>query len=313
MAEVLANDVLRGWLKLSALGGIEGSALVRLLREYPEPSEIFCARGSDLRRLVEPSLAHKIHAQDSECEEQAEIALQWLEQTPEAFVLTLADLDYPQGMLAAACPPAVLMCQGNRELLKRRFVTVLGSRSPSFEGERTALSFGKGLSRAGFGVLSPMMEGIDSACLHGALSDSSQAGIVLCATPLDRVYPAGARELFLSVLRSGLAVSHLLPGTKYCEDNLFARYQLLVAMCDAMVVMEAGVRSKALPLARQAVEMGKEVFAVPGAVSLPLSKGPNRLIREGARLVESAQDVVQDLTALSSPVPRLSDDWDYAG
>lgn len=308
MGPVEADETLRGWIKLAALGAVEGPALVRLLREYPDPAEIFDADHRSLRKLAGADFAGEIRSSGEELGEIADSALGWLRRTPGAFALTLADADYPQGLLGLACPPVLLFAQGNRALLKRRLVTVLGSRSPTAEGKEIAFSFGKGLARAGFSLLSPMMDGIDAASLQGALHDSGQAGIALCATPLDRVYPSSARELFSSVVRNGLALSRQMPGTLFCKENLLDRYRLLAAMCNAVVVMEAGIHSKALPFARRVAEMGKDVFAVPGTVSRPLSKGPNRLIRDGVRLVESAQDIAQEMTALSSPAPVLSDE-----
>ena len=168
--------------------------------------------------------------------------------------------------------------------------------------------FGAALEKVGLTLLSSMMEGVEAASLRGALADPAGAAVVLCASPLNRVYPASLKPIMMKTAKQGLLLSATPIGESLTPERLELRYRYLAGMADAVLLMEASAHSKAIPVAKTAGSYGRDTLAVPGNIHLPLSKGPNRLIRSGARLVESVQDIAGEIRGLSERIPRLSDD-----
>lgn len=308
MEQKLTQEELAAWLEFSTVPGLSVRAAVALLRAFGGPEGVLGASIADLKRAVPAEEARLFAgAPDEERAERIEATLAWASGTPGAFAVTLADADYPKGLLELAEPPFVLFGLGRRELLASRFVAILGGRRPTPEGALIAQEFGAGFEKAGLVLASAMMEGIDSESLRGALGSERPAAAVLAATPLDRVYPASGRGLMRAAAQKGVVLSPFLIGTPFAEENLGYRAHLLAALAEATVVMQAGPDSRALDGARIAAGMGRDVFAVPGSVREPLSKGPHRLIRGGARLAESVRDIANDLRPLSSPAVRIRD------
>lgn len=307
MAEGLDVEDLGAWLAFSTAPGLDLKSAVALLRAYGGPAPAIDASVRELREIVPVEQARAVALPPgSERAEQIEATLEWLSQRSGAFAVTLADPDYPKGLLELPDPPFVLLGLGCRKLLASRFVSILGTRRPSAGGARMARDFGAGLAQAGLGLASAMMEGVEAESLAGAL-EAGGAACVICATPLDRVYPPASRDVMIEIAKNGVLLSFLMKGTPFAEENIGRRTQLLAAFSDATVVMEADRTSRALAAARLAAGLGRDVFAVPGDVRSPLSKGPHRLIREGARLVESVADVANDLRPLASPRITLRD------
>lgn len=307
MNGLLNGEELRAWLTFSTAPGLDLKAAVALLRAYGDPASVLNASVQELRALVPAEQARAAALPPMpDRERQIDETVSWLEARPGAFALTLADPDYPRGLLELPDPPFVILGLGRREILARRFVLISGTRRPSAEGASIAREFGAGLGQARLGLASGMMEGVDSESLQGALSGGGGA-CVIAATPLDRVYPPSCRSLMRKVVEKGVILSFLMKGTPFSKENLMRRAQLLAAFADATVVMEADAASKALFMARLAAELGRDVFAVPGDICSPLSKGPHSLIRGGARLVESAADVANDLQPLGMPAVRILD------
>lgn len=303
----ISENELRAWLVLSSAPGLGLKDAVALLREYGGPEGVLEAGPHRLQSRLSPEQARQVAGpMDEQRQRSVEQALEWTSRVSGAFAVTLADSDYPRGLLQLSSPPFVLFGLGRRELLRSRFISIFGSQRPSPSGARTAREFGAGLGHADLALASAMMEGVDAESLKGALSEGGDAAVV-CATPLNRVYPPQCRDLMAEAARRGLVLGFLMPGAQFSEANLRARYYLLVALSQAVVIMEAGAMSKAVGMAKIAADLGRDVLAVPGDIHSPHSKGPNHLIRNGATLVESVQDIANEINRLSDPRVRLSD------
>ncbi|BBK32531.1 DNA processing protein [Stella humosa] len=217
--------------------------------------------------------------------------------------LVWGDPDYPPALAAIADPPIVLATRGRRELLARPMVAIVGARNASGAGRRFAETLAGELGAAGFVVVSGMARGIDAAAHRGALT----AGTVgVLATGIDVAYPNENRELQARVAEEGLLLTESVPGTGPRAENFPRRNRIVAGLALGVVVIEAAERSGSLITARLAGEQGREVFAVPGSPLDPRCKGTNGLIRNGAQLVESAADVIDQLRPQTAPVRRLA-------
>jgi DNA processing protein len=225
--------------------------------------------------------------------EAVDAALAWLAQ-PAHRLLTLADEDYPALLLHTPDPPVVLYVAGRIELLQQPALAVVGSRSPTPRGAADAEAFAMALSNAGLTVVSGLAFGIDAAAHRGGLRGTASS-VAVVGTGLDRVYPARHRELAHELALRGALVSEFALGTPPIAANFPRRNRILSGLARGCLGVEAALRSGSLITARQALEQGREVFAVPGSIHSPLSKGCHSLIKQGAKLVESAQDVLEEL------------------
>jgi DNA processing protein len=187
-----------------------------------------------------------------------------------------------------------LYVQGRRELLSRPSIAIVGSRNASLQGVDNARSFAAHLSREGWTIVSGLAFGIDGAAHEGGL-DGSSSTIAVVGTGLDRVYPARHRQLAHRIARDGVLISEFAPGTPPLPSNFPMRNRIIAGLSRGTVVVEAALQSGSLITARLAAEAGREVFAVPGSIHSPLSRGCHALIRQGAKLVESAQDILEEL------------------
>ena len=305
----MTEEEIHAWITFSTVPDMGLEDAVRLLGDFGSPGAVLDSSLSELRHAVTDELARRIASGPED--EQAEVIEKtedWLRRTSGSFVISIADEDFPRGLFETGCSPLVLYGLGDRKLLRRRLLAILGTRHPSAEGERDAYEFGAALEKVGLTLLSSMMEGVEAASLRGALADPAGAAVVLCASPLNRVYPASLKPIMMKTAKQGLLLSATPIGESLTPERLELRYRYLAGTADAVLLMEASAHSKAIPVAKTAGSYGRDTLAVPGNIHLPLSKGPNRLIRSGARLVESVQDIAGEIRGLSERIPRLSDD-----
>ena len=285
------RDEARYWLALSFIPGLGGDAFRRLLSQFGPPDKIFSASLAQLHAVVEPLIARAIHASlDSE---KLAPALEWLAQ-PGNHLITLADTEYPQALLETANPPAVLYVKGRLDMLNRPALAIVGSRHATPQGERDAEAFAHALSDAGLTIVSGMALGIDAAAHRGALKGVASS-IAVVGTGLDIVYPSRNRELAHQLAEQGAIVSEFPLGTPSKAQNFPRRNRIISGLARGVLVVEAALKSGSLITARLAGEQGREVFAIPGSIHTPLSKGCHRLIKQGAKLVDSAQDILEEL------------------
>ena len=225
----------------------------------------------------------------------AEADMRWLE-GPRNALLTIADPAYPARLRELPNPPSALFLHGDPELLALPQLAVVGSRSPSTGGRRTAQAFAADLAAAGLAIGSGLASGIDAAAHEGALSVDGLT-LAVTGTGLDRVYPARHRELAHRVAMNGLLVSEFPTGTPPLPANFPRRNRILAGLALGTLVVEAATQSGSLITARLAAENGREVFAIPGSIHNPLSRGCHQLIRQGAKLVETAEHKLEDRPA----------------
>ena len=285
----------RAWAALAAVD-LPARALVALLRAFGTPQAVLDASAASVTSLVGADAAAAIRARDRERE--ARIG-GWLDDDSHRLV-ALDDPAYPARLLEAGDPPPVLYAIGDIARLQAPSIAIVGSRNATPQGQEDAREFARTLADAGLTVVSGLAVGIDAAAHRGALA-SPASTVAVTGTGPDRVYPAGNRELAHEIAQRGCIVTPFAPGTPPLKGNFPRRNRIIAASSLGVLVVEAAPRSGSLVTARQAVECGREVFAIPGSIHSPLSKGPHELIRQGAKLVESAHDVLAELRLTRTP------------
>ena len=219
--------------------------------------------------------------------------ISWLAQENN-LAITINDPNYPAQLKEIADPPPILFVRGNPELLSLPQIAIVGSRNPSSLGEETAFNFAKILCRHGFVITSGLALGIDAASHRGALNANGYT-VAVAGTGLDRVYPARHKELATEIVNTGVMISEFPPGTTAKANHFPRRNRIISGLCQGLLVVEAAKQSGSLITARMALEQNREVFAIPGSIHNPLARGCNALIREGAKLVETTQDILEEL------------------
>lgn len=292
------TEVLEHWLRLRHAPGVGPVALARLLNEFPDPAAVCRAPAHRLRSL---GLGDGALAALTQQELPPGVAadLAWAE-GPDHHILTPDNPRYPALLGQIAAPPAVLYVIGNAGLLSDPQLAVVGSRHPTPGGAETARAFAAHLARSGLVITSGLALGIDAAAHEGAL-DAGGATVAVIATGPDRVYPARHRELARRIVQAGALVSEFPVGTSARAEHFPQRNRLISGLSVGTLVVEAALGSGSLITARCAAEQGREVFAIPGSIHNPVARGCHRLIRQGAKLVETADDVLEELAALLRP------------
>jgi len=282
---------LASWVALSRVPGLGGEGLRLLLQVFGSPEAIFSASAASLKQYVKPAVAEHITAGIDE----AALATfaDWLDQ-PNNDIVTLADTDYPQLLLNISAPPPLLYLKGRRSLLNVPALAIVGSRNATAQGTDNAEAFAQSLGIAGLCIVSGMAHGVDAAAHRGGLR--TQAGsIAVIGTGLDKVYPAANRELAHMLAAQGLLISEFPLGTPPLAANFPRRNRIISGLSLGCLVVEASLQSGSLITARLALEQGREVFAIPGSIHSPQTKGCHYLIKQGAKLVERAQDILDEL------------------
>lgn len=271
-------------------------AVVALLRQFGGPEAILAASRATLARTVTAELADRALAPIDP--EVLAPTSRWLDH-PDHHLIAWDDTDYPRALLELGHAPPALFHLGRRELLARPAFAIVGSRNATAQGRETAREFAHALAGAGLTIVSGLAVGIDAAAHEGAL-DTDASTLAVVGTGLDRVYPARNRELAMRIAGSGGIVSEYLPGTPPRKEHFPQRNRLISGLSRGVLVVEATLSSGSLITARLAGDQGRDVFAIPGSIHSPFAKGCHKLIREGAKLVESANDILDELSMLRS-------------
>jgi DNA processing protein len=287
----MPDPELAAWLRLTLVPGVGGQALRKLLSEFGLPSQALGAGRAALARSVGEALAGRILADDQAAAVAA--ARRWAD-APGHAIITLADREYPPRLLEIADPPALLYVDGRTELLARTSLAIVGSRNATPQGIANAASFARAFSEAGLTIVSGLALGIDAAAHRGALEGDGST-IAVLGSGIDVVYPPRNAALHRAIAERGAAVSEFPLGTPAIGGNFPRRNRLISGLARGVLVVEAALASGSLITARLAAEQGRDVFAIPGSIHSPLSKGCHVLIKDGAKLVESAQDVLGEL------------------
>ena len=293
------------WLRLLLTRGVGNEAARRLLAAFGSPDAIFEQAASALQTVVGPRLGLALQQAPDDWEAAIERTTQWLSASPQHHVVTLGDPAYPPALLEMADPPLMLYVLGDLQALDHpRKLAVVGSRNPTPQGAANARQFANAMGEAGLCIVSGLALGVDGAAHEGAL-EAGAPTLAIVGTGLDRVYPKSHRDLAHRIAAQGGAlVSEYHLGTPPLPANFPQRNRIIAGLAQGTLVVEAAVQSGSLITARLAAEQGREVFAIPGSIHAPQSRGCHTLIRQGAKLVESAQDILEDLQWGTTHAPR---------
>jgi DNA processing protein len=294
----MERDELAVWLRLAMTPGVGRASARKLLAAFGLPQHIFDQGAQALAAVVHSPQVQALRTEPDGWSAQVETTWAWLQQEPSRRLLTLADPAYPPALLQTEDPPLMLYVEGRALAQWPRAVSVVGSRNPTPQGAANAREFARNFAQAGWTVVSGMALGIDGAAHEGALEGASPeqvATIAVVGTGLDRVYPSQHLQLAHRIAEHGLLVSEYPLGTRPLSENFPQRNRIIAALGQGTLVVEAALRSGSLITARQAAEQGREVFAIPGSIHSPQARGCHELLRQGAKLVETAQDVLEEL------------------
>lgn len=301
---------LQAWLRLSLTHGIGSAAARKLLAHFGSPQAVFDAPVTATQACVSLAQAAQLRHQPEAFEQALEATWAWLQASSKHTahaLIALGDSRYPEGLLHTADPPLLLYVLGPSAWLSsspvlldwQRSLAIVGSRNPTPQGQENAHQFAKHLADQGWSIVSGMALGVDAAAHAGALASShgAIATVAVVGTGLDRVYPRQHKQLAHQIAHQGLVISEFPLGTPPISANFPKRNRLISALSRGTLVVEAALASGSLITARTASEQGREVFAIPGSIHAPQSKGCHALIRQGAKLVESAQDILEEFPA----------------
>jgi DNA processing protein len=291
MMNNMPDPCAEDWLKLALIPGIGDGAMRRLLDAFSSPDAALAANRAQLSTHLSTKQIDALQAGPDATLLADSMA--WLDQ-PGHHLITLLDDDYPPLLRETADPPALLYGKGQRKMLSQNCLAIVGSRNATPLGEANAQAFAEALSGAGMTIVSGLALGIDAAAHRGGLKGIGST-IAVVGTGLDRVYPARNKALAHDIAERGLILSEFALGTISAPGHFPKRNRIISGLSRAVLVVEAALNSGSLITARQALEQGREVLAIPGSIHSPLSKGCHALIKQGAKLVESAQDVVEEL------------------
>jgi DNA processing protein len=289
------------WIRLEQASGVGCRTARLLLDAFASPAAILSAGRAALAAHVPSAQAAALCAPITpELTDQIARTQAWLSE-PHHHIVTLHDADYPEALRNIPDPPLLLYIKGRRALLSAPMIAVVGSRNASTQGKANAEGFAEALTRAGLCVVSGMALGIDTAAHEGALRGGGST-IAVIGTGPDRVYPARNRALAHRIAMEGCIVSEYALGTPPVASNFPRRNRIISGMAAGVLVVEAAAQSGSLITAQMAAEQGREVFALPGSIHSALAKGCHQLIREGALLVETVDEVLEAMRV--SPLAR---------
>jgi DNA processing protein len=287
------SDHYLGWLALALTPGLGARMAGKLLREMGNPQQIFNASLTELEGHHLPAaVAQAIHSGRPLSDAAKELAAA---QAAGCKLLTWDEPEYPTRLREIYDPPPLLYVLGNIELLNRHLISIVGSRRPTPYGNQMAERLGRDLADRGIVVTSGMARGIDSCAHKGALSSAGGATIGILGSGIDVVYPKENKKIFADMQTRGAIISEFPMGTFPAPQNFPIRNRIIAGIALGVVVVEGAQYSGSLITARLAMEFGREVFGVPGNATQPTSFGPNQLIKQGAKLVTSWEDVIEEL------------------
>ncbi len=303
----MEQEECKAWLRLQLTPGIGNVAARALLRAFGLPTQIFSQSAASLQQVVSNRQTQALLQTPTELQAQLERTEQWLHAAPDSRrIITLGDADYPNSLLQTEDPPYLLYAIASPAIWQQHWlahssahcIAMVGSRNPTPQGAENARQFAHSLSASGLTIVSGLALGIDGAAHEGALAAPHPglcSTIAVVGTGLDRVYPKQHHALAQRIAQHGILLSEYAIGTAPLTSNFPKRNRIIAGLCQGTLVVEAALRSGSLITAQQATEQGKEVFAIPGSIHSPQSRGCHALIRQGAKLVESAQDILEEL------------------
>jgi len=308
----MEREELAAWLRLQLTPGVGNSTARRLLTAFGLPEQIFAASTQSLEQVASSQQSAALKRAPADWQSLLDTTWQWLQaNTLQHRVMVLGDPAYPQSLLNMEDPPLLLYGMGAPEVWGHgglstcmpRCLAVVGSRNPTPQGAANARHFSQALAQAGLTIVSGLALGVDGAAHEGALDGAPEgqlATIAVVGTGLDRVYPRQHRDLAHRIAQRGVLLSEYPLGTPPLSANFPKRNRIIAGLSSGTLVVEAALQSGSLITARLASEQGKDVFAIPGSIHSTQARGCHALIKQGAKLVESAQDVLDELQPVST-------------
>ena len=296
---MIDRDEFSAWLRLLETPGVGREAARVLLATFGSAEAVLQASTKARKAVVQLGPAAALAQIPEPFEARLSAGWRWLTSGEEARdVIVLGDPRYPRALLDSPDPPLLLYVRGRVELLERPAIAIVGSRNATAQGLENARAFAAHLGGAGWVVVSGLALGIDGAAHEGALAGGGGT-IAVVGTGLDVVYPVRHRALAQKIAADGLLISEFAIGTPALAENFPIRNRIIAALARGTLVVEAAVQSGSLITARLALEAGRDVFAIPGSIHSPQSRGCHALIKQGAKLVDSANDIVDELAPLA--------------
>lgn len=304
-----STDPRAPWLRLVLTPGVGPGQQRQLLAAFGPPAAIYAAGHSAVAAVIGGPAAHTLLSHDAT--PAVDTALEWLSQ-PGNHLLTLGDEAYPAALLEIPDPPVALYVKGDVALLSQPALAVVGARNATPQGEANAEAFSRSLSEAGLCIVSGLALGIDAAAHRGGLAGPGST-VAVIGTGADRIYPARNAALARQIAEAGAIVSEFPLGIGPLAHNFPRRNRLIAGLAQGVLVVEAALKSGSLITARLATDCGRDVFAIPGSIHSPVARGCHQLIRDGAKLVETAADILDELRlapreAAPPPDPAPVDD-----
>lgn len=288
---LVEDPSLDAWLRLTLIPGVGSESQRKLLTAFGLPEAVFSAGYDALRCVVGSKTARLLLEADNS--QAVAAARQWT-QASDQHIVTLADTAYPRALLDIADPPTLIYVRGRLDLLQRSALAIVGSRNPTPQGIKNAENFSAALAQSGLIIVSGLALGIDTAAHLAALSVQGDT-IAVIGTGIDRIYPARNLDLARRIVKQGCIISEFPLGTPAVAHNFPRRNRLISGLARGVLVVEAAAESGSLITARLAGEQGKEVFSIPGSIHSPQARGCHKLIKQGAKLVETVQDILEEL------------------
>jgi DNA processing protein len=318
----MEREELSGWLRLTLTPGVGNESIRKLLAAFGLPDAVLRQSSTALRQVVRPAQAHALHTEPPELADLLALTWEWLQPTTQGHaqrrIVVLGDPAYPSSLLTIEDPPLMLYLLGDAQFMTpdlanslSQSIAVVGSRNPTPQGAANARHFSQAMADAGLTVVSGLALGVDTAAHEGALDsvtpgDPRLATVAVVGTGLDRVYPKENRALAHRIAQHGLLISEYPLGTPPLPSNFPKRNRIIAGLAQGTLVVEAALKSGSLITARLTAEQGKEVFAIPGSIHSTQARGCHALIKQGAKLVESAQDVLEELKLDSGVISAAS-------
>ncbi len=298
----MTESELRSWLALTLTPGLGPFKISGLRVKLGEPPAISACSDSQLTAAGLNESQIRVFREPDE--QSIEATLEWLA-APNHYLVPVTDPAYPAMLREIGSPPQLLFAKGDTSILNNLQLAIVGSRNPTNNGYETAYNFSRHLATTGLTITSGLALGIDAASHLGCL-DANCRTIAVTGNGLDRVYPGKHHQLAHRIAEQGLLISEYFPGTKPLARHFPQRNRIISGLSLGTLVVEAGTKSGSLITAHRALEQNREVFAVPGSIHSPLAKGCHQLIKQGAKLVESAQDILEELGTLASAQSEIS-------
>ncbi|MBH2010200.1 MAG: DNA-protecting protein DprA [Xanthomonadaceae bacterium] len=311
--DVKDSQELQAWLRLALTPGVGNTTARKLLAAFGSAQAIFEQSSATLQKLGSDKLASALRSEPSSLATQLQTTLDWLQAGDDRRIAVLGDAAYPAALLDIEDPPLMLYMLGtlssHADTATKTIansLAIVGSRNPTPQGESNARQFARAFGSAGICVVSGLALGIDGAAHDGAMLGGGET-IAVVGTGLDRVYPKKHLALAHRIARQGMIISEFPLGTPPLTANFPRRNRIISGLSRGTLVVEAALQSGSLITARLAAEQGKEVFAIPGSIHSPQSRGCHALIKQGAKLVEVAQDVLEELRLVPAGAAPAAD------